>query len=44
MAEIWEGKWVKDADSEVFGFWALVPISVLSLVVKHPYRTGLNRD
>jgi hypothetical protein len=25
-AEIWEGKWVKDANSEVFVFWVLVSI------------------
>jgi hypothetical protein len=27
VAEIWEGKWGKDAISEVFSFWALVSIS-----------------
>ncbi len=40
MAEIWEGKWVKDADSKVFVFWALVSISRLDLVVKHLPKMG----
>jgi len=31
VAEIWEGKWVENADSEVFGFSALVSISGLVL-------------
>ncbi len=39
-AEIWEGKWVKDADSEVFMFWALVSIFGLVLVVKRPPKLG----
>ena len=44
MAKIWEGKWVKNADSEVSIFWALVSISGLVLVVKHLLKIGLNRD
>ncbi len=42
MAEIWEGKWVKNADSEVFIFWAFVSISRLVLVVKCSRKIGLN--
>jgi hypothetical protein len=41
VAEIWEGKWVKNAESEVFVFWALVSISGLVLVVKCPPKMGL---
>ena len=44
MAEIWEGKWVKSTDSEVFVFWVHVSISGLVLVVKHPPKIGLNQD
>ncbi len=41
VAEIWEGKWVNDADSEVFMFWALVSISRLVLIVKCLPKMGL---
>ncbi len=44
MAEIWEGKWVKDTDSDVFVFLGACFNFLISFVVRCPHKTRLNRD
>jgi len=41
VAEIWEGKWVKDTDSEVFIFLGTCFNFGLVIVAKHLPKSGL---
>ena len=41
MAEIWEGKWVKDTNSEVFVFLGTCFKFGSVIVAKHPPKSGL---
>jgi hypothetical protein len=41
VAKIWEGKWVKDSDSEVFVFLGACFNFGSVILAKHPPKSGL---